>query len=106
MTLWVIMEDMHPFTKVLYFKTDAQIWRYSFPLKPNTVPAIAVPALAWEVCYRRQGLCKPVSSFLVVFTRHPRLCIRHAGHSSRDTYGQAGGRVRQRRHHEHHPCAC
>lgn len=46
MTLWLIMEDMHPYTRVLYFKTDAQLWRYSYPLHPNTVPALAVPALA------------------------------------------------------------
>ncbi len=46
MTLWLIMEDMHPYTRVLYFKTDAQLWRYSYPLRPNTVPPLAVPALA------------------------------------------------------------
>lgn len=51
-------EFLEPYRHVLYSKTDEELWKYSFPLRRNTVPAWAVPTVAI------------LSPLLVVFAGH------------------------------------
>lgn len=41
-----LSEHIRPFRHVLYSASDEELWRYSFPLRNNTVPAWAVPSIA------------------------------------------------------------
>ncbi|KAK9837235.1 hypothetical protein WJX81_000517 [Elliptochloris bilobata] len=42
-----ISEVMDPFERSVYHKTDAEVWRYSYPLKVhNTVPSWSVPIIS------------------------------------------------------------
>lgn len=67
---WLIMEEMQPFRRTIYPHGDAETWRYSNPLRPNTVPAVAVPALA---------VCGPLLLFVVYFNLYR--CPREEAHN-------------------------
>ena len=49
----VISETIPPFTKRIYHvdslgqPSDLEIWRYSYPLKGNTVPSWSVPVISF-----------------------------------------------------------
>ncbi len=60
----VISETIPPFTRRIYHvdslgqPSDLEIWRYSYPLKEDTVPPWAVPVIS---------LLGPGSAFLVYY---------------------------------------
>ena len=44
--LLIISEGLNPYRHVLYNTSDNELWRYSYPLRVNTVPPWAVPTVA------------------------------------------------------------
>lgn len=46
MVLLVMSEGLVPYRHVLYNSSDNELWRYSYPLRVNTVPPWAVPTVA------------------------------------------------------------
>jgi len=44
--LLILSEGLDPYRHVMYSSTDSEIWKYSYPLKSNQVPAWAVPTIA------------------------------------------------------------